>query len=179
VTGNLIVYAAAGAAVLAFIGGLAGKYAVAPIRRRVKARDRFYDTWNGEPARDGLTARPGVVDRLIRIESELRPNGGGSIKDAVTRIERKVDAHITASQERDRVAAAAVREAVETARRAADKAEAARITALDLRDRHVVDADRAHTERADLAAAVGEIRPKLTVQELIDQEDQSDTRQRS
>ncbi|MFF4755543.1 hypothetical protein ACWD5R_32050 [Streptomyces sp. NPDC002514] len=52
--------------------------------------DQFIDDWQGEPARPGLPARPGVMermsgmeDRLTRVEHELYPNSGGSLRDAV------------------------------------------------------------------------------------------------
>lgn len=48
----------------------------------------------GEPAREGVAERPGVMKRLAKIEgsqkemmAELRPNGGGSLRDAVNRLE--------------------------------------------------------------------------------------------
>lgn len=75
----------------------------------------FLDQWNGEPARDGRPAVPGVPARLAalelwqraavttvreavttvrevkdtvgRVENELKPNGGGSARDALDRIE--------------------------------------------------------------------------------------------
>lgn len=67
------------------------RYIVGPSVRLFRKIEHVADTYNGEPARDGLPARPGIVDRLIYIETELRPNGGGSMKDAVNRIEAKVD----------------------------------------------------------------------------------------
>lgn len=55
--------------------------------------NNFLDDWNGEPARPGVTATPGVMDRLARLESkvvevrdEVKPNGGASMRDAVNRI---------------------------------------------------------------------------------------------
>ncbi|MEW2633328.1 hypothetical protein AB0903_17150 [Streptomyces sp. NPDC048389] len=52
--------------------------------------DHFIDDWYGEPSRPGIPARPGVLervgaieDRLGRVEHELYPNSGGSLRDAV------------------------------------------------------------------------------------------------
>lgn len=53
---------------------------------------QFLEDWRGEPERPGVSARPGVMARLGEMESrtaELRPNGGGSIKDAITRIDQR------------------------------------------------------------------------------------------
>lgn len=58
----------------------------------------FLDDWQGEPARPGIAARrPGVVERLSVIEhrlggveSQLRPNGGETLRDAIDRVESAV-----------------------------------------------------------------------------------------
>jgi hypothetical protein len=51
---------------------------------------QFFDDWYGEDGRPGVPARPGVMermsgieDRLSRVEHELYPNSGGSLRDAV------------------------------------------------------------------------------------------------
>lgn len=56
------------------------------------------DDITGEPARPGQAARPSLMQRVATIEgrvttieAEVRPNGGGSMRDAVARIETKVD----------------------------------------------------------------------------------------
>lgn len=54
----------------------------------------FLDDWTGEEERPGVPARPGVMDRLGQLESatrELKPNGGGSLKDAVNRIDERTE----------------------------------------------------------------------------------------
>ena len=58
-----------------------------PVARAWLKVEKFLDTWNGEPERDGLPARPGLVDRVIAIEHQVHNNGGASMKDAVDRIE--------------------------------------------------------------------------------------------
>ncbi|MET9322011.1 hypothetical protein ABZX75_17720 [Streptomyces sp. NPDC003038] len=52
--------------------------------------DLFIDDWYGEAERPGVPARPGVMarmsgieQRLTRVEHELYPNSGGSLRDAV------------------------------------------------------------------------------------------------
>lgn len=59
------------------------------------------DDLRGEPARDGVPARPSLMSRLAAVEesvaktqAEVTHNGGGSLKDAVTRIERRVNEHV-------------------------------------------------------------------------------------
>lgn len=59
---------------------------VLKLARRVS---EFLDDWNGEPERDGVEARPGVMKRLAALE-ELKENHGGSIKDAVKRIDENL-----------------------------------------------------------------------------------------
>lgn len=54
--------------------------------RTLRKVDRFLEDWNGEPARDGVPGRPGVMARLAHIEAELRPNGGASMRDEIRRI---------------------------------------------------------------------------------------------
>ena len=51
---------------------------------------RFLDDYFGEPAHDGLPARPGVMARLHAVEAqlggiaaELHPNSGHSLRDEV------------------------------------------------------------------------------------------------
>lgn len=73
------------AAVIAAIVGI-GK-GIAEISRFFKKINNFIDDFAGEPARDGVAARPGVMARLERIEHEVTTNSGTSIKDAVKRIE--------------------------------------------------------------------------------------------
>lgn len=55
-----------------------------------KLRD-FLDDWGGEPERPGVPGRLGVMSRLDRIEAQLRPNGGSTLRDAVTRIEHAIN----------------------------------------------------------------------------------------
>ena len=52
----------------------------------------FLDDYFGEPAHDGLTAKPGVMARLgsvdellAKVVAETTPNGGGSMRDQVAR----------------------------------------------------------------------------------------------
>lgn len=58
----------------------------------------FLDDYFGEEERPGFDGRPGLQERLRIIEMEIecisfemRPNHGTSIKDAVNRIEKRLD----------------------------------------------------------------------------------------
>ncbi|GAA2321345.1 hypothetical protein GCM10010149_87950 [Nonomuraea roseoviolacea subsp. roseoviolacea] len=82
------VITAIGAAVVVLVKGLA------LVVRWVKRLNEFLDDWNGEPERPGVPARLGVMTRLEQMETkmqELEPNHGGSIKDAVGRIDANLD----------------------------------------------------------------------------------------
>ena len=54
--------------------------------------DDFCNDWFGEPPRDGVEEKPGVMRRLSAIEAEIHPNSGGSIKDAVNAIRKDTEA---------------------------------------------------------------------------------------
>lgn len=66
-----------------------------PIVKKTKslmeALDRFTNDWFGEDARPGHKAVPGVLDRLQKLENELSHNGGSSMKDALKRVEQKIN----------------------------------------------------------------------------------------
>jgi hypothetical protein len=65
----------------------------------VKKFIHFLDDYFGEEARPGFDGRPGMQERMRNIEEELKcvayemkPNSGSSIKDAIGRIEKRLDA---------------------------------------------------------------------------------------
>lgn len=60
--------------------------------------DRFDRDWYGEAERPGVPVRPGVLEQLLSlttdvaaIKVEVFPNHGGSIKDAVTRMDTRLE----------------------------------------------------------------------------------------
>ena len=61
------------------------------IRHTLDAVHEFLRDWAGEDARPGRDAIPGVMERLNAIDGQLKNNGGSTIKDAVDRIERRVN----------------------------------------------------------------------------------------
>ncbi|MCP2168140.1 hypothetical protein [Goodfellowiella coeruleoviolacea] len=80
------------------LGALAAVWAVVVRVARVGRKlSHVADDWLGEPERDGVPARPGVMERLAAIEQrvtviehEVRPNSGASLRDAVDRVERRI-----------------------------------------------------------------------------------------
>ncbi|MFG3142708.1 hypothetical protein ACGFZA_41690 [Streptomyces sp. NPDC048211] len=55
-----------------------------------KRVEEFMDDWSGQEARPGVPGRAGVMERLggfeerlTRVEHELHPNSGASLRDAV------------------------------------------------------------------------------------------------
>lgn len=79
-------------------GGLGLLFVIGRIGRRLwkvfQMLDDFFDDWRGAPARRGVLARPGVLERLDVIEHEVQTNDGSSLKDAVKRVEHKLDTHL-------------------------------------------------------------------------------------
>jgi hypothetical protein len=77
--------------------------------RGLRSLGHLADDLRGEPARPGVPARPGIMDRLAfmehrlavvesdvgKVKAEVTPNGGGSLKDAVTRIEQQQRRELT------------------------------------------------------------------------------------
>jgi len=68
--------------------------------RLVKGVEQYLTDWYGEPERPGVPPRPGVLvrlqraeegllgigERLGRLEHEMQPNSGASLRDAVDRV---------------------------------------------------------------------------------------------
>lgn len=50
--------------------------------------DAFMRDWKGEEAAPGRSAVPGVMERLNRMDGELKRNGGSSMKDSLNRVEQ-------------------------------------------------------------------------------------------
>lgn len=66
-----------------------------PVVRKTKnlleSLSSFVRDWEGEPAAPGRAKVPGVMERLNRIDGELKHNGGSSMKDSIKRIETKLN----------------------------------------------------------------------------------------
>lgn len=61
---------------------------------------RFIDDVAGEPERPGFPAKPGLMERVARIEHEVKTNHGTSLKDAVKRIETGQIEHRAENEEK-------------------------------------------------------------------------------
>lgn len=64
----------------------------------IKRFIHFLDDYFGEEQRPGFNGRPGMQERMSIIEEELKhisyemkPNSGTSIKDAINRIEKRLE----------------------------------------------------------------------------------------
>lgn len=81
--------------ILAICGALvtiaAGVAVVIQASKFLKKVSNFIDDWQGEPERPGVPGRDGVMTRLEKIEAELKTNHGSSLRDAVNRIESRVN----------------------------------------------------------------------------------------
>lgn len=84
-------WAAAGVVLGAILSALTLAVTVSrPLRRLARQNEEFRQDWYGVPARPGHDAVPGVPERLRRIETELHPNGGGTLRDAVKDAESRL-----------------------------------------------------------------------------------------
>jgi hypothetical protein len=69
----------------------------AGMRKTGKRWEDFLDDWHGTPARPGRPAIPGVMERMVDLETglqvvrhELFPNSGASVRDALDRLEHEL-----------------------------------------------------------------------------------------
>lgn len=94
---NWLQVIATSASAAAAVSGLVWRTVVLPLRRIAVRQEEFRSDWDGTSPRPGVPGRPGVMVRLAGIEArveqvehELRPNSGGSLRDAVDRVEQAV-----------------------------------------------------------------------------------------
>jgi hypothetical protein len=74
---------------------LGGSAILYPLFRKInklfKTWGKFILDWEGSEAEPGRDAVPGVMSRLNKLDGELSHNGGKSVKDVVTRLEKRQD----------------------------------------------------------------------------------------
>jgi hypothetical protein len=75
-----------GIAILGFLASVWMK-----LQKLINNVDTFMVDWTGSDERPGRDKVPGVMERLNKIDGELKHNGGSTMKDAVKRIETKLD----------------------------------------------------------------------------------------
>lgn len=67
----------------------------APLFKKTKhlldSLSRFTTDWFGEDEAPGRDKVPGVMERLNNIDGELKHNGGSTMKDAIRRVEKKLN----------------------------------------------------------------------------------------
>jgi hypothetical protein len=86
--------------VAALAGGMGVMWrATRSLRRLLGRLDEFADDWQGVssrpgvPGHEGVMARLGSIEaRLTAVEHELRPNSGGSMRDAIDRVDARLSA---------------------------------------------------------------------------------------
>ena len=110
----------AGAIAVLTLLGLVHRMVVRPVVSEVKETltwlRKFQRDWDGEPALPGRDAVPGVMERLNRIDGELKRNGGESLKDKVVETWERaqdLDVRVTTMELRQRD----MQEALETSKR--------------------------------------------------------------
>ena len=88
------------AAVVSIITALIGILALiwkvlVPLGKRIKrlfnSLARFAEDWFGDEEAPGKDRTPGVMERLNKIDGELKHNGGSTMKDALKRVETRVE----------------------------------------------------------------------------------------
>ncbi|MFD4314971.1 hypothetical protein [Streptomyces sp. NPDC058548] len=87
-----------GGAASILVGLLAGLWrGVRALARFFLRAGRLLDDFLGEPERPGVPARPGVMERIqnidtrvTRVEHELYPNSGASLRDAIDLANRRL-----------------------------------------------------------------------------------------
>lgn len=75
----MVAAAVCGSLATAAAGAAGLSYLTRPIRRLASLATEFLVDWRGEPARDGVPERPGVMVRLARIETRM-----GAVEDRIS-----------------------------------------------------------------------------------------------
>lgn len=86
---DLVAFCAGAITVLTFLG-IVFRPAWREFKEFLAWWRKFQVDWDGEQARDGRSARPGVMQRLDNIDGEFRRNGGATMKDSQFRMERAI-----------------------------------------------------------------------------------------
>mgnify|MGYP007116842276 CR=1 FL=1 len=102
---NVLAWAAAVTAVLT-AGALLYRYVFRPAWKFIRAVQLFLSDWNGSAARPGVKKRPGVLERLDRIEWHVGNGSQVALREVVDETQRTLDSHLREADQRDRLIAA-------------------------------------------------------------------------
>ena len=94
---TLYVIVGGGAGVVVSVAGASVVFG-RPLRKLVRDNAEFREDWYGQPARPGRDPEPGVMERLRKIEKELHPNGGSTMRDAINRLDARIEDHLKTHQ---------------------------------------------------------------------------------
>lgn len=90
---DTVLYAAGAVAILGGAVAVVWKL-VRAVRRLLRGVREFLEDWNGEPPRPGVPARLGVLQRLERLDAQVHPNSGSSLRDAVDQTRALLTSHL-------------------------------------------------------------------------------------
>lgn len=62
-----------------------------PLGKLSRQNDEFRDDWYGQPARPGVPAQPGMMERVSNIEHKL-----DTLPERIARVEQRLDDHVRA-----------------------------------------------------------------------------------
>jgi hypothetical protein len=116
---DVVVFAAGATTVLTFLTLLA-RPVWGEFKEFLAWSKKFRQDWDGEPARDGRDAVPGVMARMNRIDGEFSRNGGSTMKDSQFRTERALHRMEVRQTVSERYNASAMRATEENLRRLRD-----------------------------------------------------------
>lgn len=105
---DMLAFTAGAIAILTLIGlvyRMFLKNLFAEVREWFSWLKKFQRDWDGEPGEPGRDPVPGVMERLNRIDGELKRNGGESLKDKVVETweaAQELDARVTTMELRQK-----------------------------------------------------------------------------